>query len=52
MVAVPAGALCAADCIAWWMSVFPGLAIAGTVLSFNVLGDALNDALNPRTRGS
>ncbi len=35
---------------AWWMSVFPGLAIALTVLSFNVLGDALNDALNPRAR--
>ncbi|SEB13796.1 ABC transporter permease [Variovorax sp. YR216] len=33
---------------AWWMSAFPGLAIALTVLSFNVLGDALNDALNPR----
>ena len=36
--------------IAWWMSLFPGLAIALTVLSFNVLGDALNDALNPRSR--
>jgi len=33
---------------AWWMSAFPGLAIALTVLSFNILGDALNDALNPR----
>jgi len=33
---------------AWWMSAFPGLAIALTVLSFNVFGDALNDALNPR----
>jgi peptide/nickel transport system permease protein len=33
---------------AWWMSAFPGLAIAMTVLAFNVLGDALNDALNPR----
>lgn len=33
---------------AWWMSVFPGLAIALTVLAFNLLGDALNDALNPR----
>jgi len=37
---------------AWWMSAFPGLAIALTVLSFNVLGDALNDALNPRGEGS
>jgi peptide/nickel transport system permease protein len=33
---------------AWWMSAFPGLAIALTVLSFNLVGDALNDALNPR----
>ncbi|MFT4267659.1 MAG: ABC transporter permease [Xenophilus sp.] len=33
---------------AWWMSVFPGLAIALTVLSFNQMGDALNDALHPR----
>lgn len=33
---------------AWWMSAFPGLGIALTVLSFNLLGDALNDALNPR----
>lgn len=36
---------------AWWMSAFPGLAIALTVLSFNMLGDALNDALNPRGEG-
>lgn len=36
---------------AWWMSAFPGLAIALTVLSFNLLGDALNDALNPRGEG-
>lgn len=36
--------------VAWWMSVFPGLAIALTVQSFNVLGDALNDAMNPRLR--
>lgn len=33
---------------AWWMSAFPGIAIALTVLSFNLLGDALNDALRPR----
>jgi len=36
---------------AWWMAVFPGLSIFLTVLSLNVLGDALNDALNPRLRG-
>ncbi len=33
---------------AWWMSLFPGLAISLVVLAFNVLGDSLNDALNPR----
>ena len=35
---------------AWWMSVFPGLAISLVVLAFNVVGDGLNDALNPRLR--
>jgi peptide/nickel transport system permease protein len=35
---------------AWWMALFPGLAISVVVLAFNVLGDALNDALNPRLR--
>ena len=33
---------------AWWMAVFPGLAIAATVLAFNTLGDALNAMLDPR----
>ena len=37
---------------AWWMSAFPGLAISVVVLSFNLLGDALNDVLNPRLRES
>jgi ABC-type dipeptide/oligopeptide/nickel transport system permease subunit len=32
----------------WWMSLFPGLAIVLTVMAFNVLGDALRDALDPR----
>lgn len=37
---------------AWWMGVFPGLAIMLTVLSINFLGDALRDALDVReTRG-
>ena len=36
---------------AWWMAAFPGLAIAVTVLGFNMLGDALNQALDPRGRG-
>jgi peptide/nickel transport system permease protein len=30
------------------MSLFPGLAIVGTVLACNLLGDALRDALDPR----
>ena len=33
---------------AWWMSVFPGLAIVLTVLALNLIGDGLNDAFNPR----
>lgn len=33
---------------AWWMSVFPGLAILLTVIAINLVGEALNDALNPR----
>lgn len=32
---------------AWWVSVFPGLAILLTVLGFNLLGDWLRDALDP-----
>ena len=35
---------------AWWMSLFPGLAIAIVVLSFNLLGDWLRDHLDPRLR--
>jgi peptide/nickel transport system permease protein len=35
---------------AWWMAVFPGLAIVLTVLSFNLVGDALRDVLDPRRR--
>ena len=33
-----------------WMAVWPGLAIFLTVLSFNLLGDGLRDALDPRER--
>lgn len=36
--------------IAWWMAVFPGLMIFLTVLSLNLIGDGLNDALNPRLK--
>jgi peptide/nickel transport system permease protein len=33
----------------WWIGLFPGLAIATVVLAFNFIGDALRDALDPRT---
>jgi peptide/nickel transport system permease protein len=35
---------------AWWIATFPGLAIVFTVLSFNLAGDGLRDALDPRLR--
>lgn len=35
---------------AWWMSLFPGLAIMLVVLGFNLLGDGLRDALDPRLK--
>ncbi|MGK5507361.1 ABC transporter permease [Brevibacillus formosus] len=35
---------------AWWMSIFPGLAIMLVVLGFNLLGDGLRDAFDPKTR--
>ena len=35
---------------AWWLTLFPGLAIFLTVLSFNLMGDGLRDALDPRHR--
>jgi peptide/nickel transport system permease protein len=34
---------------AWWYMTFPGVALLLTVLAFNLLGDGLQDALNPRT---
>jgi peptide/nickel transport system permease protein len=36
--------------IAWWLSVFPGLAILLTVLAYNLLGEGIRDALDPRLR--
>ena len=33
---------------AWWYMLFPGAALLLTVLAFNLLGDGLQDALNPR----
>jgi peptide/nickel transport system permease protein len=35
---------------AWWISLFPGLAIVLTVLSFNILGDWIRDKLDPNLR--
>jgi peptide/nickel transport system permease protein len=36
--------------IAWWLSVFPGLAIFVTVMGYNLLGEAIRDSLDPRLR--
>jgi len=36
--------------VVWWAELFPGLAILITVFGFNLLGDGLSDALNPRLR--
>jgi len=36
--------------IAWWMTVYPGLAILVTVLSYNLFGEGIRDALDPRLR--
>jgi peptide/nickel transport system permease protein len=36
---------------AWWPSLFPGFALVILILSLNLLGDALRDALDPRERG-
>ncbi len=35
---------------AWWMSIFPGLAIMVTIFGLNLLGDGLRDALDPRLK--
>ncbi len=37
-----------ANSFAWWLAVFPGLAIFITVTAYNLLGDGLRDALDPR----
>jgi len=34
-----------------WFSIFPGIAIFITVLSLNIVGDALRDSLDPKLRG-
>ncbi|MGH2650940.1 MAG: ABC transporter permease, partial [Actinomycetota bacterium] len=37
--------------VAWWMMLFPGLFLFLTTLAFNLVGDGLRDALDPRTGG-
>jgi len=36
---------------AWWLSLFPGVAILVTVLSYNLVGEGIRDALDPRRQG-
>ena len=38
--------------IGWWLSFYPGIAILVTVLSYNLLGEGIRDALDPRLRQS
>jgi peptide/nickel transport system permease protein len=35
---------------AWWYMFFPGMALLLTVLAFNLVGDAMQDSLNPRAK--
>jgi peptide/nickel transport system permease protein len=35
---------------AWWMMIFPGIAVSLTTLGINLVGEGLNDALNPRLK--
>jgi len=37
--------------IAWWLSSFPGLAILVTVMSYNLLGEGIREAIDPRLQG-
>jgi peptide/nickel transport system permease protein len=37
---------------AWWVMLFPGIAISLAALSLNLLGDALGDMLDPRLKGN
>ena len=36
--------------IAWWLSLFPGLAILATVMSYNLLGEGIREAVDPRLK--
>lgn len=38
--------------LAWWLAIFPGVAIMIGVMGFNLLGDGLRDVLDPRLRGA
>ena len=38
--------------IAWWLSLYPGLAILVTVLSYNLLGEGIRDSIDPRLWGT
>ena len=34
----------------WWIALFPGLALVGIVLGFNLMGDGLHDLLDPKSK--
>jgi peptide/nickel transport system permease protein len=36
----------------WWLATFPGLAILTVVMAFNLVGDAVQELLDPRLRGT
>ena len=36
----------------WWVATFPGLALIGLVLGFNLMGDGLTDILDPRRKAT
>jgi len=38
--------------VAYWITIFPGVAIAVAVLGLNLAGDGLRDVLDPRLRGT
>ena len=38
--------------VAWWMAIFPGMAIAVVVFAWSLLGDSLRDVLDPKLRGT
>jgi peptide/nickel transport system permease protein len=41
----------AAGSFYWWLAMFPGLAIFLTVFAYNLIGEALRDALDPKLKG-